>query len=94
MGAMESVHLEESAELGRGSADEVVLEDYARWFTQHSLSLVLRSDGGLWLCEAQGRHGDLPFSVRSGRHSTPSAALYECWLYARDHLRGEPYIMG
>lgn len=75
----------------RGVSD---LEQYAKWFVRQNMSFVLRNDGGTWLCEAVGRHGDVPFSARSGRCGTVEAAVHECFLSARDTLRGEPYIMG
>lgn len=70
------------------------MEQYAKWFVMRNMSFVLRNDGSLWLCEATGRHGDLPFSARSGRCATAERAIYECFVEARSILRGEPYIMG
>jgi len=70
------------------------IEQYAKWFVRQNMSFVLRNDGGLWLCEALGRHGDLPFSARSSRCDTARGAVHECYLSARDILRSEPHVMG
>jgi hypothetical protein len=75
-------------------AEGVDLDEFALWFTANNLSLMLRSDGGLWLCEAQGRHGDLPFSARSERCGTSKDALFECLARAQQHLAGDPYVIG
>jgi hypothetical protein len=75
-------------------ADISSLGQYAKWFVLHNLSFSLRNDGGTWVCEALGRHGDLPFSARSNRCGSSEQADYECFVSARNTLRGEPYIMG
>lgn len=85
----QSALLTDEAQVDIGS-----LGQYAKWFVLHNLSFTLRNDGGTWMCEALGRHGDLPFSARSGRCKTSEKAIYECFVAARDTLRGEPYIMG
>ncbi|NBO53317.1 MAG: hypothetical protein EBU84_01725 [Actinobacteria bacterium] len=81
----------QSRQEGRGLSE---VEHYTKWFVRHGLSLVLRNDGGLWLCEAVGRHGDLPFSARGERLASMDSAVHSCFLAARDVLRSEPYIMG
>ena len=70
------------------------LGQYVKWFTMHNLSFMLRNDGGQWLCESIGRHGDLPFMARSGRCITAEEAVHECYIAASSKLREEPYILG
>jgi len=76
---------------GRAVGD---IEQYTKYFLKHHLSVVLRNDGGLWMCEAIGRHGDLPFSARGERVASLERAVYTCFVATRSHLRSEPYIMG
>lgn len=93
MGVIYSSRAEREQER-RSSMSAGDMEQYAKWFVMNNMSFFIRNDGGTWLCEALGRHGDLPFSARSSRCATAERAIYECFVDARAILRGEPYIMG
>jgi hypothetical protein len=93
MGLIYSTPIDGARE-GDGRVSSGFLGQYAKWFTMHNLSFMLRNDGGQWLCESVGRHGDLPFMARSERCTTAEEAAYKCYVAAVSKLREEPYIMG